>query len=239
AVAVAERTSGSLADWTTLAQRTATRLGLEDNPVLGDPSGLDDQFEQGGGSLISARDLAIVARAVLARPDLMAIIGTKEYSFDGGDGVQHHFTNHNLFLSLYDGATGMKTGTTTRAGSTFVGSATRDGRTMLVVELNAPDAYLQAGRLLDQAFAVAPSAEPTADALPPVVRDASSPTTAPPSGSEVALSPTAVSPTAKGRVDFNELPVTIAIFMLGMIGLVITRKLLFGSAPRPGRDTAA
>jgi len=239
AVAIAERTSGSLAEWTTLAQKTVKRLGLEDGPVLGDPSGLDDQFAQGGGSMISARDLAIIARAVLARPDLMAIIGTKDYSFTGGDGVEHHFTNHNLFLSLYEGATGMKTGTTTRAGSTFVGSATRGGRTMLVVELNAPDPYLQAGRLLDQAFAVAPSAEPTVDALPAVVREASSPTTVPPGGSEVALSPTASAPRAKGRVDFDEMPVTIAVFLLGIVGLVITRKLLFRTVPPPDSDIPA
>ena len=72
AVAVAERVGGgSLAGWEEVAAAAATALGLEDSPDLSDPAGLDDaQFSHDGGSHISPRDMAIVARAVLAEPAL-------------------------------------------------------------------------------------------------------------------------------------------------------------------------
>ena len=76
------------------------------------------------GARISPRDLAIVSRAVLARPDLVNVINTPHYEFTGGDGIGHTLNNHDLFLDLYPGANGLKTGTTDLAGHTFVGSAT-------------------------------------------------------------------------------------------------------------------
>jgi serine-type D-Ala-D-Ala carboxypeptidase (penicillin-binding protein 5/6) len=223
AVAVAERVGGSLDGFTAIAQATADRLGLVDKPVFNDPAGLDDEFAHGGGSFISARDLAIVARAVLARPDLMAIIGKTEYSFTGGDGLGHHFTNHNLFLGMYAGATGMKTGTTDKAGSTFVGSATRNGRTMLTVELNAPDAYRSAAVLLDQGFATPVASESKVDALPAVVKGASVATTTPP---PVAEGSAAAAPAkhAGSKLDINSPMVAAAILLAGVIALVIVRR---------------
>ncbi|HEV3226700.1 MAG TPA: serine hydrolase, partial [Acidimicrobiales bacterium] len=138
AVALAEKLGGGTLDgYVPIANATAARLGLSDNPILNDPAGLDDQFANKGGDRISARDLAIVARAVLARPDLMGMIDTRDYRFTAGDQIAHHITNHNLFLDLYPGANGLKTGTTDLAGHTFVGSATRGGRTMLAVVFDA------------------------------------------------------------------------------------------------------
>jgi D-alanyl-D-alanine carboxypeptidase (penicillin-binding protein 5/6) len=221
AVAIAERVGGTLDGFTQIAQATADRLGLSDRPAFNDPAGLDDEFAHGGGSYTSARDLAIVARAVLARPDLMSIIGTKDYTFTGGDGLGHHFTNHNLFLGMYDGATGMKTGTTDKAGSTFVGTATRGGRTMLVVEYNAPDYYRSAAVLLDQGFATPVASESKVDALPPVVRDASVPTTP---TTAAAAAPTATSRRPDAHLDINSPPVAAAIFLAGMLLLAFLRR---------------
>src|SRR5205085_6701650 len=130
-----------------------------------DPAGLDDEFANKGGDRISARDLAIVARAVLAQPALMQVIATRDYKFAGGDGLGHTLTNHDLFLDLYPGATGLKTGTTDLAGHTFVGSATRNGRTMLAVVLDAPDSYGLVERLLDQGFATPVRVEADVDRL--------------------------------------------------------------------------
>src|SRR3954453_17610988 len=180
-VAIAEKLGdGSLDGWGRLALATADRLGLADKPVLNDPAGLDDEFSYKGGSLISPRDLAIVPRAVLRHPELLAIVQTTHYEFQGGDGVGHELNNHDLFLSLYPGATGLKTGTTDKAGRTFVGTATRNGRTMLAVVFDAVDVYGSAGQLLDQGFATPVASESTfTDKLPDVVSDASIPTTAP------------------------------------------------------------
>lgn len=176
AVALAEKIGGgSLDGYVPIANETAARLGLADSPILHDPSGLDDEFANQGGDRISPRDLAIIARAVLASPDLMQIIDTRDYRFTGGDGLAHKLTNHNLFLDLYLGANGLKTGTTDLAGHTFVGSATRGGRTMLVVVFDAVDYYGSAGALLDQGFNTPVAAEAALDHLPPIVANASLP----------------------------------------------------------------
>jgi D-alanyl-D-alanine carboxypeptidase (penicillin-binding protein 5/6) len=173
AVAVAERVGGgSLAGWELIADRTAVGLGLEDAPDLSDPAGLDDEFSHGEGSRISPRDMAIVARAVLADPRLMEMIGVEEHLFTGGDGIVHSVDRRNRLFELYPGAIGMKTGLTDAAGRCLVAAATRDGRTMLAVLFDAPDMYLTAATLLDRGFATPVSAQTGLDVLPAVVPDA-------------------------------------------------------------------
>jgi D-alanyl-D-alanine carboxypeptidase (penicillin-binding protein 5/6) len=173
AVAVAERVGGgSLAGWELIAGRAAVGLGLEDGPDLSDPAGLDDEFSHGEGSTISPRDMAIVARAVLADPRLMEMIGVEEHLFTGGDGVVHSVDRRNRLFDLYPGAVGLKTGLTDAAGRCLVAAATRDGRTMLAVLFDAPDMYLTASTLLDRGFATPVAAEDGLDVLPAVVPDA-------------------------------------------------------------------
>ena len=67
AVAIAEKIGGgSLDGYLRVADQTAERLQLADQPIFNDPAGLDDEFANKGGARISPRDLAIVSRAVLA-----------------------------------------------------------------------------------------------------------------------------------------------------------------------------
>ena len=228
AVAIAEKLGGGTLDgYASVANATADRLGLADAPVLSDPAGLDDEFSYKGGSLISPRDLAIVARAVLHRPELLAIVQTEHFEFQGGDGVGHELNNHDLFLSLYPGATGLKTGTTDKAGRTFVGTATRDGRTMLAVVFDAVDVYGSAGALLDQGFATPVNAESAlTDRLPDVVKDASIPTTAPaPADGEAAGTNTPLASSGSG-LSLDSTPVAVAILVLGLAPLVFVRRRL-------------
>ena len=228
AVAIAEKLGhGSLDGWSDVAQATAARLGLEDHPVLNDPAGLDDEFSNKGGSLISPRDLAIVARAVLHRPELLKIVQTTHFEFQGGDGVGHELNNHDLFLSLYPGATGLKTGTTDKAGRTFVGTATRNGRTMLAVVFDAVDVYASAGALLDQGFATPVDAESAlTDHLPDVVDDASIPTTttAAPSGEAVGTN-TPLASSGSG-LSLDSAPVALVILLVGLAPLAFVRRRL-------------
>lgn len=233
AVALAEKVGdGSLAGYVEIADQTAARLGLVDRPVLNDPAGLDDEFANKGGSLISARDLAIVARAVIARPDLMSVVNNRDYRFVGGDGLNHQLTNHNLFLDLYPGSNGLKTGTTELAGRTFVGSATRNGRTMLVVLFDAVDVYASAGALLDQGFNTPVSAQAGLDHLPAIVPDAAMPTT---TTTAPALTPSVVGAAGRERSVFDSPAFALLVLIVGLLPLTALRRRVVARAggPRP------
>ncbi len=169
AVALAERISGSREAFGAQMYRMAGVLGLVDHPVLQDPAGLDGQkFSVGDGNLISAYDLAIMGRAALAIPEIRQIVGLTVYRFHGVDGIDHRLRNHDALLEQYPGAIGVKLGYTAAAGDTLVAAATRGGRTMLAVVLNAAAVYADAGALLDEGFATPVQAETGLDRLPPV-----------------------------------------------------------------------
>ena len=174
AVALAERIGGgSLDEYVDIAHATGERLGMQDGPRLFDPAGLDDEFSNQGGTLISARDLAIAARAAMRQPLIMQAASMPEYRYKGGDAIDHVVRQKNLLLSLYPGATGMKTGFTEKAGRCLIATATRGGRTMLAVVIDAVDTYGSAAWLMDRGFATPVSAQTDLDHLPPVVEGAS------------------------------------------------------------------
>ncbi|MDQ1428833.1 MAG: hypothetical protein QOK39_2309 [Acidimicrobiaceae bacterium] len=169
AVALAEHMGGTLEGFQPVFARTATGLGMADNPVLVDPAGLDGPDGVEGGNLVSARDLAIAGRALLAVPTLAAIVATPVYYFDGPDGIHHRLTNHNkLFLTTYAGAIGVKTGYTKRAGGCLMAAARVGGRTMLAIILNGANPTAQAKALLDKGFATPVESESIVDQLPAV-----------------------------------------------------------------------
>ena len=60
-------------------------------------------------------------------------------------------TNTNELLGAYQGADGVKTGTTDAAGECLVASVTRNGHRLLVVILGSADRYADARALLDYA----------------------------------------------------------------------------------------
>lgn len=159
---------GVMDDYAVAAGELADQLGLADGPVLRDPAGLDGPASIHGGNLLSARDLAIASRAYLADPDLAAIAVAPGHEWVGGDGEPHTVTNLNRFLGRYEGAFGLKTGSTSRAGLTFVAAAERPGRRLLAVVLGSQNHYAAARSLLDQGFLLAEAGEVTDDVLPAV-----------------------------------------------------------------------
>ena len=168
AYAIAERTSGTVEQFAKDADATAKRLGARDTQFA-DPAGLDDRSSYAGGSRMSAYDLAVVARNVLAVPEIASPAKTLDYDFVDPTGQQRHLRNHNDgFLTTYPGATGLKTGLTKRANRTLVTSATRDGRTMIAVVLGTWDDTGWAGFLLDQGFSTPAAAPGKGAVLPPV-----------------------------------------------------------------------
>ena len=118
------------------------------------PSGLDAP-----GHVMSAHDLAHVA-AYLDEyyPALAAIASTKEVAISAT--ADHKaFDPHNLnpLLWSYPGATGLKTGLTDNAGGCIVATATRDGRHLIAVVMNATlHSAADATVLLNYGFSVTP-----------------------------------------------------------------------------------
>jgi D-alanyl-D-alanine carboxypeptidase (penicillin-binding protein 5/6) len=164
----------------------------------------------------------------MVRPDLLAIVNTRDYSFTGGDALGHHLPNHNLFLDLYPGANGLKTGTTDLAGHTFVGSATRNGRTMLAVVFDAVDSYASAGALIDQGFATPVANEAALDHLPDVVPSASlpAPTTSTPQTVPIVPAP------VKTNSIVDSTAFAILIFILGLLPLAALRRRVIATRNR-------
>lgn len=161
-----EAGGGSLAGFDEKVAAESQLLGLADHPRVQDPAGLDGPDSVGGGNLISARDLGIVARAFLSDPALAGIVKLPLYRFTGGDGKPHVVYNHNAFLTVYPGAIGVKTGYTDRSGHSLVAAATRDGRTLATVVVDSPDPVGFATAHLDAAFAAGPDTPGTGDVLP-------------------------------------------------------------------------
>ena len=234
AVAVAERVGhGSLEGWEDAAAVAAAGLGLEDQPDLSDPAGLDDEFAHEEGSRVSARDMAIIARAVLDDPRLMEMVATEEYLFTGGDGIVHSVDRRNRLLDLYPGAIGLKTGLTDAAGRCLVAAATRDGRTMLAVLFDAPDMYLTAATLLDRGFATTVDAEAGLDRLPEVRTGAAlDPPEVVPGAVPPALG--AVVPPAEGRLGLDDPAVATVVLVLGVLPALALRRRLLRRVPDHG-----
>jgi D-alanyl-D-alanine carboxypeptidase (penicillin-binding protein 5/6) len=141
--ALAVHTSGSLTAFVARMNATARNLGLRDTR-FSNPSGIYD-----AGNHSSAWDVAQMARLVLAAPQLSALVGRKIYVPRSGP----DYVNTNHLLWTYDGARGVKTGFTDASGKCVVAAATRGGRTMIAVVLNAGgDEFLEAARMLNWGF---------------------------------------------------------------------------------------
>lgn len=131
----------------------AKSIGLTASHFV-NPSGLDAP-----GHGMSAHDLAHAA-AYLDQyyPELAAIAATKDVAIAATP--QHKaFYPHNLnpILWSYAGATGLKTGLTDDAGGCIVATATRDGRHLIAVVLNATlHSAADATVLLNYGFSVKP-----------------------------------------------------------------------------------
>ena len=152
AYALAIASAGSIEGFEKTQNDIARNLGMQDS-TFGDPSGLDDSNAINGSTSLSAYDVAIASRSLLANPELATIVAKENYQFTGGDGLVHTFTNHNeKFLSGYSGATGLKTGYTKKSGRTIAVSAKRDGNSIIAIVLDVQESTQWGAKLLDDGF---------------------------------------------------------------------------------------
>ena len=111
------------------------------------------------GHGMSAHDLAHTAAYLdTYYPDLAAIAGTKDMTLKATDDHKAFYPhNLNRLLWSYPGATGLKTGLTDNAGGCMLATATRDGRHLIAVVLNATlHSTDDAAMLLNYGFSVHP-----------------------------------------------------------------------------------
>ena len=124
-------------------------LGLTDS-TWQNPHGLDAE-----GHLTSAYDLAMITREAMKYPLFNQIIVTEQWTLPWPSNVYDRVVyNYNQFLTLYEGADGVKTGYTDTAGNCLVASATRNGMRLIGVVLNCPNQthYEQMELLMDYGF---------------------------------------------------------------------------------------
>ena len=128
AVALAEGTSGSVEAFAGEMNANAQALGMTQSHWV-NPNGLPDP-----GQISSARDMALVASAILREFPQYAPLFRIEV-IQSGDRMMR---THNALLYRYPGAEGMKTGFICAAGFNVVAIAQRGGRRLLTVIMGAP-----------------------------------------------------------------------------------------------------
>ena len=147
AVAMAEYIAGSEEAFVILMNEKAKALGMKDT-TFKNCHGIDEE-----GHLTSSYDISIMSRQLLKNhPEI------KDYTSIWMDSLRNNsseLVNTNKLIRTYDGATGLKTGSTSLALYNLSASATRDNLSLIAVVLRAPTTSLrfsEAKLLLDYGF---------------------------------------------------------------------------------------
>ncbi len=146
AVAIAEHIGGSVENFARMMNERAQSLNAGAHFV--NPNGLDAQ-----GHAASALGMARIAAEALENADFRRIVSTPKTTIPWpGNAYQRVLENKNRLLREYEGATGVKTGFTNKAGRCLIFSAERDGMELVGVLLNCGTWFDSAKRLLDWGF---------------------------------------------------------------------------------------
>ena len=145
AVMLAEGISGSIDQFAQEMTATAHQLGMTESNFV-NPNGLPD-----GGQIMSARDLAILARALIHDfPEYSSYWHIPAIKFG-----RRVVRNYNPLLGRYPGTDGMKTGFICASGYNLVATASRDNKQLIAVVLGAPSGAaraVKAAELLETGF---------------------------------------------------------------------------------------
>ena len=145
AVVLAEGVGGSVDGFSAMMNQTAQKLGMTQTSYV-NPNGLPAD-----GQITSARDLAILARAVIRDlPEYEYFMHIPSIRY--GRRVTQNF---NKLIGRYPGADGFKTGFICASGYNLVASATRNGKRLIAVVLGASSGQaraVRAAQLLERGF---------------------------------------------------------------------------------------
>ncbi len=162
--ALAEHISGSISAFVAQMNTRAAELGMADTEFK-DCSGLDDT------GFSCAYDVAVMSRALMEHREMEQYTTIWMDSLRGG---ASQLVNTNKLVRHYNGATGLKTGTTNAAGHCLSATARRDNTAFVAVVLGCAttaDRWAGARTMLDYGFAgytgyIPPMEQVTVDPIP-------------------------------------------------------------------------
>lgn len=147
AVALAEHICGSEEEFVAKMNEKAKLLGMNDT-TFKNCNGLDEE-----GHLTSAYDVALMSAELIKHEDIFEFSSIWLDYLRGGE---TQIVNTNKLLKTYKGITGLKTGTTSQAGSCMSATAQRDGLSLVSVVLGCTTGtsrFSDSAKLLDYGFA--------------------------------------------------------------------------------------
>ena len=146
-VAMAEFLEGSESAFVDKMNAKAKELGME-NTCFKNTNGLDED-----GHYSSARDVALMSRELLKHPMIFEFTTIWTDSLRDG---KFKLANTNKLIRFYNGANGLKTGSTSKALCCISAAAKRDDMQLIAVVLGSPtsaERFSSAKALLDYGFA--------------------------------------------------------------------------------------
>ncbi|MBE6023664.1 MAG: D-alanyl-D-alanine carboxypeptidase [Cellulosilyticum sp.] len=134
AVAIAEHIGGSVEGFCEMMTEKAREIGAQ-NTSFKTPNGLDAE-----GHYATAYDMALIGAYALNNPEFVKIVTTTTISIptvDTENSQRHDLQNKNRFIYTYEGADGIKTGFTNKAGHCFVGGAKKNDMQLIATALGS------------------------------------------------------------------------------------------------------
>lgn len=148
AVAIAMIVSGSVKKFVELMNSFCKKLELNNTNIV-TVNGLHDD-----NHYTTAYELAKITSYALKNETFAKIVSTKQITIDNELGKidKRFLRNKNRFLNMVEGADGVKTGYTKKAGRCFVGSATKNDMQVICVVLNCAPMFEDCSRFVENAF---------------------------------------------------------------------------------------
>lgn len=147
-VAMAEKIGGSEENFVKMMNDKAKELGME-NTCFKNSHGIDEE-----GHYTTAKDIAIMSRELITKhPDILKYTSIWQDTLRNGE---FGLNSTNKLIRYYEGATGLKTGSTSQALFNLSGTATRNGTSFIAVVMRAPSSAVrleEIKQLLDYGFA--------------------------------------------------------------------------------------
>lgn len=166
AVALATHVAGSKEGFVALMNQKAQELGMK-NSKFHSVHGLPPSEGQ-EADVTTARDLAILCRALAKRPEALKYTSTQSRGFREDKFMMH---NHNKLLGQVVGCDGFKTGYYQAAGFSIAATAQRGGVRMIAVVMGSKDRKVRdvkAIELINKGFTlIPPKPEAAGTAMPP------------------------------------------------------------------------